>query len=340
MTGVDWDLTVLWAGIIAFAVAMYVVLDGFDLGIGILFPFFRVGAERDAAMNAIAPVWDGNETWLVLGGGGLMAAFPLAYAIVLPALYAPLIAMLLGLVFRGVAFEFRWRDPRHRRLWDTGFCLGSVMATAAQGMTLGALVQGIAVEGRAYAGGWWDWLTPFSLLTGVALVIAYAALGAAWLVWKTEGRVHEDARRFARIALPLMLAAVLTVSAATPFLEGKYWQRWFVWPGLLVTVPMPLLVAVCAVQARRAIGSGRDHAPFVWTLALFACTLIGLAVSIWPDVIPGRVSIWQAAAPEDSQLFMLVGTAIMVPLILAYTAWSYWVFRGKVADDGYHAHDH
>jgi cytochrome d ubiquinol oxidase subunit II len=236
------DLTIIWAFIIAFAVAAYVVMDGFDLGIGILFPFFKVGKERDQAMNAIAPVWDGNETWLVLGGGGLMAAFPLAYAIVLPALYAPLIAMLLGLVFRGVAFEFRWRDPGHRRWWDTGFFVGSLVATFMQGVTLGALLQGITVSGRAYGGGWWDWLTPFSLLVGAGLVAGYALLGACWLIWKTEGEIQADARRYAKILLPVMFVSIGAVSLATPFVEEKYMQRWFEFPGLIATIPMPVLV--------------------------------------------------------------------------------------------------
>ena len=330
------DLTIIWAFLIAFAVAAYVVMDGFDLGIGILFPFFRVGKERDAAMNAIAPVWDGNETWLVLGGGGLLAAFPLAYAIILPALYAPLTAMLLGLVFRGVAFEFRWRDERHRQLWDAGFCAGSLVATVAQGITLGALIQGIDVNGRAYGGGWWDWLTLFSLLTAASLVIGYALLGAAWLVWKTEGEVHRDARRFATRLLPALLAAIGLVSLATPFVEPQYYQRWFEWPGLLVTVPMPVLVLAAAALAWHGFRRGHDAGPFLWSLALFGLTLAGLAISIWPDVIPGRVTIWQAAAPRESQIFMLVGAAVLIPVILAYTAWSYWVFRGKVGEHGYH----
>ncbi|HEY0084395.1 MAG TPA: cytochrome d ubiquinol oxidase subunit II [Allosphingosinicella sp.] len=330
------DLTIVWAFLIAFAVAAYVVMDGFDLGIGLLFPSLPVGKQRDQAMNAIAPVWDGNETWLVLGGGGLLAAFPLAYAIILPALYAPLIAMLLGLVFRGVAFEFRWRDPRHRPLWDAGFFAGSLVATFAQGVTLGALLQGITVKGRAYGGGWWEWLSPFSLLTGASLVAGYALLGAGWLIWKTEGPLHDRARTWAKRLLPAMLIAIGTVSLATPFVEPKYFARWFEWPGMLVVVPMPLLVAAAAWFTWRSIAGRSDAAPFFWSLALFGLTLAGLAVSIWPDVIPGRVSIWQAAAPHSSQLFMLVGALVLIPLILAYTAWSYWVFRGKVGEEGYH----
>ncbi len=330
------DLTVIWAFVIAFAVAAYVVMDGFDLGIGILFPGFKVGNERDQAMNAIAPVWDGNETWLVMGGGGLMAAFPLAYAIVLPALYAPIIAMLLGLVFRGVAFEFRWRDAAHRRWWDSGFFLGSLVATFAQGVTLGALLQGITIEGRAYAGGWWEWLTPFSLLTGASLVVGYALLGACWLIWKTQGEIQADARRYAKPLLPALLVAFGAVSLATPFLEAQYYQRWFEFPGLLVTVPMPILVLGVSWLLWRSLQRDTDAHPFLYTLILFALAMVGLGISMWPDVIPGRLSIWDAAAPHTSQLFMLVGAAVLIPLILAYTAWSYWVFRGKVGEDGYH----
>jgi len=334
---IDIDLTVVWAGIIAFAVAAYVVMDGFDLGIGILFPFFKVGAERDKAMNSIAPVWDGNETWLVLGGGGLMAAFPLAYAIILPALYAPLITMLLGLVFRGVAFEFRWRDPGHRRFWDMAFFAGSIVATFAQGITLGALLQGISVSGRAYSGGWWDWLTPFSLLTGISLIVGYALLGASWLIWKTSGGLQDDARRYGQPLTIGLLVAIAAVSAYTPFLEAKYHERWFKFPGLLATVPVPLLVMLTGFLLWRSIGGGkRDGLPFLLTLVLFGLSMAGLAISIWPDVIPGRVSIWAAAAPERSQMFMLVGAAIMVPVILVYTGWAYWVFRGKVDETGYH----
>ena len=330
------DLTIIWAGIIAFAIAAYVVMDGFDLGIGILFPSFKVGAERDTAMNSIAPVWDGNETWLVLGGGGLLAAFPLAYAIILPALYAPLTAMLLGLVLRGVAFEFRWRDPAHRAIWDKAFFGGSMVATMSQGITLGALLQGITVEGRAYAGGWWEWLTPFSLLTGAGLVAGYALLGCCWLIWKTEGPLQQQAYNYAGRLAVLLIAAIIAVSAATPFLEAQYYQRWLRYPGVIAAAPVPLATAIVTFLFFRSLAKKRDVQPFLYALALFGLCLLGLAISIWPDVIPGRVTIWEAAAPYRSQLFMLIGASVMVPIILAYTVWAYWVFRGKVDSEGYH----
>jgi cytochrome bd ubiquinol oxidase subunit II len=325
------DLTVVWAGIIGFAIVAYVVMDGFDLGIGILFPLFKIGPERDTAMNSIAPVWDGNETWLVLGGGGLLAAFPLAYAIILPALYAPLIAMLLGLVLRGVAFEFRWRDPAHRPVWDFAFTAGSFVATFAQGIALGALLQGITVDGRAYGGGWWEWLSPFSVLTGLGLVIGYALLGACWLNWKTEGDLQSQVVRYARRLGIALLVMIGTISLATLTLEPQYYTRWLSFPGVLATAQVPLTVLFY-----RSLALGKHAQPFFWALGLFGLCLLGLGISIWPNVIPARVSIWAAAAPHSSQLFMLIGTSVLIPLILAYTAWSYWVFRGKVGQDGYH----
>ncbi|MFM5916514.1 MAG: cytochrome d ubiquinol oxidase subunit II [Novosphingobium sp.] len=330
------DLTVVWAGIIAFAIIAYVVMDGFDLGIGILFPLFKVGRDRDTAMNSVAPVWDGNETWLVLGGGGLLAAFPLAYAIILPALYAPLIAMLLGLVLRGVAFEFRWRDAAHRRYWDTAFTCGSVIASLAQGITLGAMLQGITVTGRSYGGGWWEWLSPFSLLTGCGLVAGYALLGACWLNWRTEGSLQLQAAGYARRLAAVLLAIIVLVSLATLTLETKYSERWLAWPGILATAQVPLATLICTVMFYRSLARKSDLQPFLWALSLFGLCLVGLGISIWPDVIPARLTIWQAAAPHRSQAFMLVGTVVLVPLILAYTGWAYWVFRGKTGSDGYH----
>ena len=332
----NFDLTVVWAAIIAFAVLAYVVLDGFDLGIGVLFSTFRAGKERDQAMNSIAPVWDGNETWLIMGGGGLMAAFPLAYAIILPATYPLMIAMLLGLVFRGVAFEFRWREPSHRARWDVAFCAGSIVAAFAQGMTIGALLQGIRVQDGAYAGGWLDWLSPFSLLTGVSLVIGYALLGATWLIWKTEGETQRHARRLSFSLGAATLAALALVSAATPFLTYDYWRRWFAMPGVLLTAQVPLLVMIVAVVFFWSLRRGADRLPFLSALALFLLSFLGLAISLYPYVVPRAVTIWDAAAPAQSLSFMLVGAAVVVPLILAYTAWAYWVFRGKVGEHGYH----
>src|SRR5512134_3195843 len=232
------DLALVWAGVIALAVIAYVILDGFDLGVGILFPLLPEEAHRDQMMNSVAPVWDGNETWLVLGGGGLFAVFPLAYSIMMPALYAPVIALLLGLVFRGVAFEFRWKTQRGKFLWDWAFAAGSTIAAFAQGIALGALVQGIPVVGRAYAGGWWDWLTPFSLVTGVALVCGYALLGATWLVFKTQGDTQRRAYHYARIAGTATLVAIGIVSAWTPLLSEAFLHRWFDWPQVLYVAPV------------------------------------------------------------------------------------------------------
>ena len=330
------DLTVIWALIIVFALFVYVVMDGFDLGIGLLFPTFKVGNERDTAMNSIAPLWDGNETWLVLGGGGLLAAFPLAYGVILSALYAPIIAMLLALVFRGVAFEFRWRDPAHQAFWDRAFTGGSFVAAMSQGLVLGALLQGITVAGRAYAGGWWDWLTPFTLLTGVSVTLAYGLLGATWLNLKTEGELQQQAARMARWLGAATLGAIVVVSLATPFLRGAYFDRWLSFPNILWVAPVPVLVGIASLAFVRSLKAGHELSPFLLTLSIFLLCFIGLGISVFPYVIPGAVTIWEAATERSSQIFMLVGTAIVMPMILGYTAWTYYVFRGKVKADGYH----
>ncbi|MBO9575722.1 MAG: cytochrome d ubiquinol oxidase subunit II [Sphingobium sp.] len=330
------DLAMIWALLIAFAVFAYVIMDGFDLGIGILFPTFEVGVERDKAINSIAPVWDGNETWLVLGGGGLMAAFPVAYAVILPATYPLMIAMLLGLVFRGVAFEFRWRHEGHRRLWDAAFCIGSFVAALSQGITLGAILQGISVADGTYAGGWLDWLSPFTLLTGVSLVAGYALLGATWLIWKTDGGAQDHARRLAFWLGIAMLGALGAVSAATPFLSHAYWRHWFEMPGVLLTAQVPLLVVIMAALYFRSLAKGGELAPFLIALALFLLGFVGLGISMFPYIVPESITIWDAAAPDQSLLFILVGAAVIIPVILAYTGWAYWVFRGKVATEGYH----
>ena len=330
------DLPMFFAFIIAFAILAYVVMDGFDLGVGILVPFRPVGRERDSAMNSVAPVWDGNETWLVMGGGGMLAAFPLAYGMILSALYAPIIAMLLALVFRGVAFEFRWRDPRHRALWDFAFSTGSIVAAFAQGVTLGALLQGVAVQNRTYAGGWFDWLSPFSVLVGVSLVCGYALLGATWLVMKSEGSLQERCHRFAFRLAAGTIVAMAAVSAATPFLREAYWERWFAWPQVLFTAQVPLLVVVVTGILFWSLKRAHHYTPFLMALALFGLGLAGLGVSLYPNIVPPSVTIWEAAAPNDSLKFMLPGVLVLVPIILAYTGYSYWVFRGKTGHEGYH----
>ena len=330
-------IATVWAFIIAFAVFVYVVMDGFDLGLGILFPLFPKKEDRDVMMNSVAPVWDGNETWLVLGGGGLFAAFPLAYAVLMPALYTPIVAMLLGLVFRGVAFEFRWRSQRERNRWDIAFAGGSLVAALAQGIALGAILQGVQVANRAYAGGWWDWLTPFSILTGIAVVIGYCLLGATWLVMKTTDHLREKAYRLSWWLLFAMLGAIGAVSLATPFLDVEYARRWFELPNLLFTAPVAIAVAAVTALLLQSLARRQDYRPFVLSLVLFALSYAGLGISMYPYIVPRSITIWQAAAPVESQLFMLVGVSILVPIILIYTAWAYWVFRGKVdPQSGYH----
>jgi len=331
------DYVLIWAGLIAFSIFAYVMLDGFDLGVGILFPFARDADDRDQMMNSVAPIWDGNETWLVLGGGGLLATFPLAYSVVLSALYAPVTAMLLALVFRGVAFEFRWRTKRGRILWDVAFSGGSALAALCQGVMLGALIQGIPVAGRAYAGGWWDWLTPFSLMTGVALVIGYALLGATWLILKTTGSLQARAYRWAAVAGLGTFGLIGLVSLVTPFLDAVFMERWFSYPAVLYVAPVPGLVLFAGWVLHTGIRDRRDHTPFLAALALFGLSYIGLGVSFFPYIIPPSVTIYDAAAPESSLKFLLAGAAVLIPTILAYTAYAYWVFRGKIdADTGYH----
>ncbi len=331
------DLPTIWAGLLALAIFIYVILDGFDLGIGIIFPFLDSDDDRALAMNSVAPVWDGNETWLVLGGGGLLAAFPLAYAVVMPALYGPFIVMILALVFRGVAFEFRWRDVAHQKIWDRSFNFGSLVATFMQGIVLGAFVQGIEVDGRAYGGGWWDWLTPFTVTCGVALTFGYALLGSTWLLMKTSDGLREKAYVLARRCGAATLVFVGIVSAWTPFLSPEIADRWFTYPHLLVVAPVPVLTALLAALLGWGLVKRRDYIPFPAAIGLFGLCFAGLGVSISPYIVPRAITIHEAAAPDSSLAFMLVGALVLLPLILAYTAYSYWVFRGKVDPEaGYH----
>ena len=335
----DWDLSLIWAIIILFGIMMYIMMDGFDLGIGILYPFFPDKTDRDIMMNTIAPVWDGNETWLVLGGAGLLAAFPLAYAIILSAFYMPIILMLLALILRGVAFEFRFKsNESEQHFWDKAFILGSVAATFFQGVILGAYLQGIPVENGIYAGGPFNWLTPFSIFTALGLLVTYALLGSTWLIMKTSGQLQIVNYGLAKKLAIILLITIVAVSIWTPLLDKQIFQRWFTLPNMLWLSPVPILVAGFFYQLQKELSLKKaNFSPFIYALGLVFLGYIGLGISIWPNIVPPHISIYKAASPHSSQSFALVGAVIIIPLILAYTAWGYYIFRGKVsADDHYH----
>jgi cytochrome d ubiquinol oxidase subunit II len=327
------DLVPIWTFILGLAVFFYVLLDGFDLGVGILFGLAPDASARNTIMNTILPIWDGNETWLILGGLGLLAAFPLAFAIIIPAVYFPILVMLLALIFRGLAFEFRHRDSKNETFWDRAFCYGSAIAAFAQGMVVGAFIQGFQVSGRQFSGTSFDFLSPFTLLTGVALLLGYGLLGAGWLILKTEGDVQTTARRHARICLAGVVLAIAIVGIWMPFLSESGAARWFVWPKSALLAPMPLATAAVAWLIWRGLANEAQLTPFVGAMGLFVLTYVGLAISLYPMIVPHHFTLWQAAASERTQAFLLIGTLVLLPVILMYIGWSYWVFRGKVRSD-------
>ena len=334
------DLSVIWFVIIVFSTLMYILMDGFDLGIGILFPFVRGAQDRDVMVNSVAPVWDGNETWLVLGGAALFGAFPLAYAVIVDALTIPLSLMLIGLIFRGVAFEFRFKaTPAHRLFWDKAFIGGSILATFCQGVVVGAVISGFPVTGRTFSGSQLDWITSFNLFCGIGLVVAYALLGASWLVMKSEDPLFTTMRNLMKPLLIMMLVIIAVISIWTPLTHPQIATRWFSLPNLWFLLPVPLLVVACSALIWKSVStdSSWHSTPFLLTLGLIFLGFSGLGISIWPYLIPPSITLWQAAAPPQSQGFMLVGALFIIPIILVYTFWSYYVFRGKVLPgEGYH----
>jgi cytochrome bd ubiquinol oxidase subunit II len=330
-------LPVIWAAILGCAVAMYVIFDGFDLGIGILFPFAESERERDQMMNSVAPFWDGNETWLVLGGAGMMVAFPLAYSIILPALYLPVMVMLLALIFRGVAFEFRWIGVTSKPQWTFTFAAGSALAAFCQGIILGGLIQGIKVENGAFAGSAFDWATPFAVLCGLGLVAGYGLLGATWLVMKTEGSVAERARIQAKLLLLAVLACMAVVSLWTPLAFERIAVRWFSLPNIMFFWWVPAATALVAFAAWRWLETGREALPFLASIALFLLGFLGLLISNFPYLVPPSLTIWQTAAAPATQVFMLMGTLLLLPIIFGYMVFVYWIFGGKLREgEGYH----
>ncbi len=331
-------LPLIWAGIIGIAVAMYVIMDGFDLGIAMLFPFTRDERERDMLMRSIAPFWDGNETWLVMGGVGLLVAFPRAYAIIMPAFYLPVILMLIGLVFRGVSFEFRGiAANRGKPAWNFAFAAGSAVAAFCQGVILGGLVQGLRVADGQFAGGAFDWATPFGLICGLGVVVGYALLGATWLIMKIDGGIADRARNWAKGLLVAVLILMAIVSLWTPLSNARIAERWFSLPNVFYLAPVPLLTALVAYTAWRALARGRDTLPFLCCIGLFLLGYLGLAISTYPYLVPPALTLWQTAAHPDSQIFILIGTLVLLPLIFGYTGYIYWLFRGKVQPgEGYH----
>lgn len=327
------DLVPIWTILLGLAVFHYVVFDGFDLGVGMLYGFAPNDSDRSVVMNSIAPIWDGNETWLVFGGLGLLAAFPLAFAIIIPAVYFPILVMLLGLVFRGVAFQFRFKHSGLQQFWDRAFAGGSAVATFGQGVVLGAFIQGFRVEGRHFTGSSFDWMTPFALLTAVALMFGYALLGAGWLILKTEGELQDWARRAARVCLAAVLIAILVVSIWTPLSNADVARRWFSSPNIFFLSPVPIITALLAAGEWHALTHRHELTPFLGAIALFMTSFVGIAISLWPMIVPFRYSLWEAASSESTQAFLLIGTLSLLPIILTYSAWSYWVFRGKVRGD-------
>ena len=333
----DFDLPLIWAGVIGTAVALYVILDGFDLGVGLLFSFAKEEKERDQMINSIAPFWDGNETWLVLGGGGLWVAFPRAYAVIMSALYLPVIVMLLALVFRGVAFEFRAIALTSKRYWNFAFAGGSTLAALCQGIILGGLIQGINVENGAYAGGAFDWATPFALLCGLGVAAGYALLGACWLVMKTDGVVAERARRHAKRLLLIVLGFMAAVSLWTPLAFPQIAERWFTLPNFFYLSPVPILTAATALTIWHWLDKGRELLPFLAAIVLFLLGYLGIVISVFPYLVPPSLTIWDTAAAPSSQRFMLIGVLVLLPIIIGYFVMVFWIFRGKVREgEGYH----
>src|SRR3989338_1137459 len=330
------DIPFIMLGIIGFAIIMYVVLDGFDLGIGILFPWVESHEQRDTMMNSIAPLWDGNETWLVLGGALLYGAFPEAFSTLLPLLYIPIILMLCALIFRGVAFEFRFKAHRSRWLWDVAFAGGSTVAAFCQGLILGTFVHGYANPVVATASSY-SWFTPFSIMAGLGVIFGYALLGATWLIMKTDGALQQRMLHNAKILVVGISVFMVIVSLWTPFIDPHIMRRWFDLPNFYYLLPLPLLTGLAILALFYSLYTSQERAPFLLSIFIFLCGYTGLSISVWPYIVPRTLTFWQAASNESALIFTLVGVLILLPVLVGYSIYAYWVFRGKVKhEQGYH----
>lgn len=324
-------LVLMWTGLLGLAVFMYVLLDGFDLGIGILFPWIPNRNYRATMMNSVAPVWDGNETWLVFGAAALYSAFPIAYSTLLPILYLPIMIMLGALIFRGVAFEFLFKAERSRIMWDFSFAIGSMTAAFCQGLILGTFIYGYAAPGAA-PGHYFVWFTPFSICTGIAVMAGYALLGSTWLIMKTTGDLQKYMFHIAKMYLILVGFFIALVSLWTPFIEADIFQRWFSFPNFLFLIPLPLLTILTWLYCMWSLYQLKEKAPFFSSILLFWFSYIGLTISIWPYLVPRTITIWQAASNLKTLIFITVGAAILVPVLLGYSMYAYYIFKGKVSD--------
>jgi cytochrome d ubiquinol oxidase subunit II len=327
------DLPLLSALFVAFAMTLYVLLDGFDLGVGALLLFQSDETQRDRMVDSITPTWDGNETWLIMAGVGLLAGFPIAYGILLPALYLPLIAMLLSLGLRGVSFEFRYQVDRARRIWDVAFGVGSIVAALMQGLIVGALVQGVAVTGDYFSGSVIDVFRPFCLLTAVAVLSGYVVLGAGWLHFKASAKLQRFAETSLSVGLPVFVGLAVIACSAAVFVQARVQAAWSAHPLVLGALAAAFFAAAAILF--RSIGREPAIRPFLLGLILFACGVGGLAIVIFPHIVPFQLSLWDVASATLSHVFMLVGAAVVTPIVLAYSAFAYHVFRGKTPDQGW-----
>ncbi len=323
-------LAEIWFAILGLFLIFYVVLDGFDLGIGIISLVAKNEQRRDVMMSSVGSVWDANETWLVVFGGALFGAFPTAYGAILHGLYIPVSLMLFALIFRGISFEFR-EHGQHKGLWSLAFGYGSLIAALTQGFALGAVIGGFPVKNGVFVGGVWHWISLFSLLTAIGVVAGYILLGACYLIMKTEGAIQQRMYRIAMFGAMMMVLCGVTVSIWTPLRFDYVYERWFSLPHLLWLAPLPLLAIVAFGMLLRALYRKQEHAPFVWSVMIFLFSFLGLAVTLFPYLVPDVLSIYAAAAQANTLVFMLTGIGMLIPIMIVYNAYQYLVFRGKVS---------